>query len=68
VRLRRRLARDDARGSTGTFDVVVANILCNVLVAFARDLVRRLAPLLGDRRPEIYERDEWRAAAWRSRP
>lgn len=80
---------DDARG---TFELVAANILAGVLVAFARPLVERLAgqgttgtlilsglvatdvpvivatyaPLLRERRPEIYERGEWRALVWRS--
>lgn len=74
--------------ATGTFELVVANILCGVLVAFADSLVSRVAPdgalvlcglvatdvpvavatyapLLG-RRPEIYERAEWRALVWRA--
>ena len=78
---------DEARG---TFDLVVANILAGVLVAFADALVARLAPdgalvlcglvttdvpvliatyapRLGGRRPEIYERGEWRALVWRAR-
>lgn len=76
---------DDA---PGTFDLVVANILAAVLVAFADALVTRVAPKgalvlcglvatdvplliatyaqkLDGRRPEIYERDEWRALVWR---
>jgi ribosomal protein L11 methyltransferase len=75
----------DAR--SGSFDLVVANILRAVLVAFAEPLVGRLAVggalilsglvstdvpevshayarLLGAR-PEVYERDEWRALVWR---
>lgn len=75
--------------ATGTFELVVANILCGVLVAFADALVSRVAPdgalvlcglvatdvpvvvaayapLLGRRRPEIYERGEWRALVWRA--
>jgi ribosomal protein L11 methyltransferase len=78
---------DDA---PGTFDLVVANILAGVLVAFADALVDRLAspgalvlcglvatdvpvviasyaPRLDGRRPEIYERGEWRALAWRAK-
>lgn len=74
---------------TGTFDLVVANILAGVLVAFADALVARMAPnaalvLCGlvatdvpvliatyapkreGRRPEIYERGEWRALVWRA--
>lgn len=74
----------------GPFDLVVANILAGVLVAFADALVVRLAsngalvlcglvatdvpvliatyaPLLEARRPEIYERGEWRALVWRAR-
>jgi ribosomal protein L11 methyltransferase len=77
---------DEVRGS---FDLVVANILAGVLVAFADALVARLAskgalvlcglvatdvpvlvatytPLLEGRRPEIYERGEWRALVWRA--
>lgn len=72
----------------GVFELVVANILCGVLVAFADALVARVAangtlvlsglvatdvpaviaaysPKLAGRRPEIYERGEWRALAWR---
>lgn len=78
---------DDAPGS---FDVVVANILADVLVRFADALVARMAPQsalvlcglvatdvpvliatyaprLEGRRPEIYERGEWRALVWRAR-
>lgn len=74
----------------GTFDLVVANILAGVLVAFVDALVARVAPngalvlcglvatdvpvliatyapKLGGRRPEIYERAEWRALVWRAR-
>jgi ribosomal protein L11 methyltransferase len=77
---------DEARG---TFDLVVANILAGVLVAFADALVARVAPngalvlcglvatdvpvlvatyapKLDARRPEIYERGEWRALVWRA--
>ena len=77
---------DDA---PGPFDLVVANILAAVLVAFADALVARLspngalvlcglvatdvprliatyAPKLDGRRPEIYERGEWRALVWRA--
>lgn len=73
----------------GTFDLVVANILCAVLVDFADALVAHLAPRgclvlcglvatdvpiviasyaprLRARRPEIYERGEWRALVWRA--
>jgi ribosomal protein L11 methyltransferase len=75
-------------GTPGPFDLVVANILRQVLVAFARPLAQRApwgalvlsglvstdvpevsatyAPLLGAR-PEVYERDEWRALVWRAR-
>lgn len=72
----------------GTFDVVVANILRDVLLALAPRIVARLArsgtlilsglvstdvpaivgryaPLLADRRPEVFERDTWRALVWR---
>ena len=86
----------------GVFDIVVANVLRDVLIASAGDLVRRLAPagtlvLSGlvstdvpamiahysshfggargasrcspivreGRRPDIYERGEWRALVWR---
>ena len=72
----------------GTFDLVVANILRDVLLALAEPIVAnvggtlvlsglvgtdvpaitgRYAPLLGDRRPEVYERGSWRALVWRSR-
>ena len=73
----------------GTFDLVVANILADVLVRFADALVARMAPesalvlcglvatdvpvliatyvpRLEGRRPEIYERGEWRALVWRA--
>jgi ribosomal protein L11 methyltransferase len=73
----------------GTFDLVVANILRQVLLDQAPGLVARVAPrgalvlsgllstdvpevsaryapLFGGRRPEIYERDEWRALVWRA--
>jgi ribosomal protein L11 methyltransferase len=79
---------DDA---PGPFDLVIANILSGVLVAFADALVARMAtngalvlcglvatdgpvviakyrPLLDGRRPEIYERGEWRALVWRAPP
>ncbi|MGA2449168.1 MAG: 50S ribosomal protein L11 methyltransferase [Polyangiaceae bacterium] len=72
----------------GAYDLVVANILRDVLVQFAADLVARVAregtlvlsglvstdvPTtnshykrhLGDRRPEVYARGEWRALVWR---
>jgi ribosomal protein L11 methyltransferase len=72
----------------GTFDVVVANIRLDVLLALAPSIVARLrptatlilaglvstdvpsitagyAPRLGGARPEIFERDEWRAVVWR---
>jgi ribosomal protein L11 methyltransferase len=72
----------------GTFELVAANILRQVLLDHAPALVERVAPsgtlvlsglvstdvpevsaryasLFGGRRPEIYERDEWRALAWR---
>lgn len=72
----------------GTFDLVVANILRDVLLALAERIVAnvggtlvlsglvgtdvpaitaRYAPLLGERRPEVYERGSWRALVWRSR-
>jgi len=74
----------------GTFDLIVANILCSVLLAFAEQLVSRLdrngtlilsglvstdvpeiaaryGALLGTRRPEVYELNDWRALVWRSR-
>jgi ribosomal protein L11 methyltransferase len=77
---------DDA---PGTFDLVVANILAGVLIAFADALVARVAPngalilcglvatdvpvlvatyapKVAGRRPEIYERGEWRALVWRA--
>ncbi len=73
----------------GPFDLLVANILRSVLIAFADVIVARRAPagalvlsglvstdvpeltarygpLLGGVRPEVYERDEWRALVWRS--
>jgi ribosomal protein L11 methyltransferase len=76
--------------ATGPFDLIVANILRAVLVAFAEELVAvraaggalvlsglvstdvpqvtaRYAPLLAGARPEVYERDEWRALVWRGR-
>jgi ribosomal protein L11 methyltransferase len=76
---------------SGTFDLVVANILLATLVALADDLVARLAargtlvlsglvstdvpaivacfaPRLGGRRPDIFERAEWRTVVWRSPP
>jgi ribosomal protein L11 methyltransferase len=69
-------------------DLVVANILRSVLLAFAEQLVSHLADratlvlsglvstdvpevavrygaLLDGRRPEVYERDHWRALVWR---
>jgi len=73
----------------GPFDMVIANILCQVLIDYAEHLVDRLAPtgtlvlsglvstdvpqvsvryrsLLDDRRPEIYQNEDWRALVWRS--
>ncbi len=90
-----RLSRVEGRVSfgtawpVGTFDVIVANILRDVLVMLASEIVRRLAPsgtlilsglvstdvpvmigryapLLGGRRPDIFERGEWRALVWRN--
>lgn len=75
---------------SGAFELVVANILRDVVVAFAEPLVARLAangalvlsglvatdtpvviaayaPRLAGRRPEIYERGDWRALVWRAR-
>jgi ribosomal protein L11 methyltransferase len=75
---------------TGPYDLVVANILRGVLLAFAGALVPLraarghlvlsglvstdvpevaacYAPLLGGVRPEVYERDEWRALVWRGK-
>lgn len=72
----------------GTFDIVVANILRDVLTGLAPRIVAHLAPqgtlilsglvctdvpeivagyapLLGGRRPEIFERDTWRTLVWR---
>jgi ribosomal protein L11 methyltransferase len=70
----------------GTFDVVVANILRDVLLELAPAItsraggllvlsglvstdvpaiLARYSPLRGDRRPEIFERDAWRALVWR---
>ena len=83
--------RTSLAGVGGGFDLVVANILRSVLLAFAGPLVERLAPtgtlvlsglvgtdvpevsvryarLLGGARPEIYERDDWRALVWRPGP
>lgn len=78
----------DASWPAGTFDVVLANILRDVLLALAPDITSRLArpgvlvlsglvstdvpaiiarygPLLDGSRPEIFERDAWRALVWR---
>jgi ribosomal protein L11 methyltransferase len=75
-------------GAAEVFDLVVANILRDVLIAFRGDIVRRLAregtlvlsglvstdvpilvahygPHFEGRRPDIYERGEWRALVWR---
>jgi ribosomal protein L11 methyltransferase len=74
--------------TSGTFELILANILRTVLLAFADGLAERLAPrgtlvlsglistdvpevsarytpLLGGKRPEVYERDEWRTLVWR---
>jgi ribosomal protein L11 methyltransferase len=76
--------------ATGPFDLVVANILRSVLLAYGPALVSlrsssgalvlsglvstdvpevsaRYSELLGGTRPEVYERDEWRALVWRGR-
>lgn len=73
-----------------SFDVVVANILCDILVELAERVVAMktaagtlvlsgllstdvpvvsaaYARWLDGRRPEIYQRGEWRALAWRRR-
>jgi ribosomal protein L11 methyltransferase len=85
-RVRQLRALGDA---TGPFDMIAANILRSVLLAFAAALVDLCARggalvlsglvstdvpevsacyarLLGELRPEVYERDEWRALVWRS--
>jgi ribosomal protein L11 methyltransferase len=74
--------------ATGPFDLIVANILRSVLLAFADELVglracggalvlsglvstdvpeviARYARPLAGARPEVYERDDWRALVWR---
>lgn len=84
---RMRFGRDDPGGA---HDLVVANILRDVLLVLADDIVRgvalggtlvlsglvstdvppitaRYAPLLGGKRPEVYELGSWRALVWRSR-
>lgn len=90
-----RLSGVEGRVSFGTmwpgesFGVVVANILRDVLVMLAPEIVSRLAPpgtlilsglvstdvpatigryapLLEGRRPDIFERGEWRTLVWRN--
>jgi ribosomal protein L11 methyltransferase len=75
--------------ATGPFELVVANILRGVLLAFADalsgvcarggalvlsglvstdvpEVSASYAPRLGGARPEVYEREDWRALVWRS--
>lgn len=74
---------------SGTFEIVVANILRGVLLQLAQpiaaraarpaclvlsglvstdvpDVIARYAPLLGGARPEIFDREAWRALVWRA--
>jgi ribosomal protein L11 methyltransferase len=41
-------------------------VLSGLVSTDVPELTARYAPLLGGARPEVYERDEWRALVWRS--
>ena len=43
-------------------------ILCGLVSTDVPLLIATYAPLLGARRPDIYERDEWRALVWPNSP
>lgn len=43
-----------------------ALVLSGLVSTDVPEVSARYAPLLGERRPEVYERDEWRALVWRA--